>query len=398
MKYNFDIIIDRSQNLDRKWDQTYIAKNYHLTGDNIINSSIADLDFITPLPIMNAILERAKKGVYSYSYVSDELYQTISDWYLHQHQVIVPVDKIKLVHGTVNALHQLVQCLTDINDYVLVQTPVYGPFGHAIINNKRRLLTNQLQWVDKSYQIDFAMFEAIIQKYRPKLFILCNPHNPGGRVWTREELQKIIVICQQYRVLIISDEVHGDLALPNVKFHSLLSFTMPDNYLIVCNSPNKAFNLGGLKSSYVITHNEMLRTKIDEQYQRGSITSPNVFTIPAYLAAYNNSEVVMWKTTMLSYVAKNYNYVQEKLASISGLKIMQLEASYLVWINYAETNMTSQEVNELLWKHKLIVSKDDDFVEAPPSCFRINIGTSFAMVVKLVNILVTIFTKEERKI
>ncbi|MBW1242109.1 MAG: aminotransferase class I/II-fold pyridoxal phosphate-dependent enzyme [Spiroplasma poulsonii] len=393
MKYNFDIIIDRSQNLERKWDHTYIAKNYHLTGDNIINSSIADLDFTTPLPIIDAILERAKKGVYSYSYVSDDLYQAISNWYYHQHQVNVPVDKIKLVHGTVNALHQLIQCLTDVNDYVLVQTPVYGPFGQAIINNKRRLLANQLQWVDDTYQIDFAMFETTIKKYQPKLFILCNPHNPGGRVWTRNELQKIIAICQQYHVLIISDEVHGDLALPNVKFNSLLSFTILDNYLIVCNSPNKAFNLGGLKSSYLITHNEMLRAKIDEQYQRASITSPNVFTIPAYLAAYNNSEVIMWKTAMLTYVVKNYQYVKEKLTVIPGLKIMKLEASYLVWINYAETNLTSQEVNELLWKHKLIVSKDNDFVETPPSCFRINIGTSFAMVGKIVNILITIFTK-----
>ncbi len=222
---------------------------------------------------------------------------------------------------------------------------------------------------------------------------MCNPHNPGGRVWTRNELQKIIAICQQYHVLIISDEIHGDLALPNVKFNSLLSFTILDNYLIVCNSPNKAFNLGGLKSSYLITHNEMLRAKIDEQYQRASITSPNVFTIPAYLAAYNNSEVIMWKTAMLTYVVKNYQYVKEKLTVIPGLKIMKLEASYLVWINYAETNLTSQEVNELLWKHKLIVSKDNDFVETPPSCFRINIVTSFAMVGKIVNILITIFTK-----
>ncbi|AOX44237.1 cystathione beta-lyase [Spiroplasma sp. NBRC 100390] len=393
MKYDFDIIIDRSQNLERKWDQAYIAKNYHLTGDNIINSSIADLDFTTPSPIVDAILARAKKGVYSYSYVSDELYQAISNWYCHQHKVVVPVDKIKLVHGTVNALHQLIQCLTDVNDYVLIQTPVYGPFGQAIVNNNRRLLANQLQWVGDTYQIDFSMFEATIKKYQPKLFILCNPHNPGGRVWTRTELQKIITICEQYHVLIISDEVHGDLALPNVEFHSLLSFTISDNYLIVCNSPNKAFNLGGLKSSYLITHNKMLRTKIDEQYQRASITSPNVFTIPAYLAAYNNSEVIMWKTAMLSYIAKNYRYVAEKLTAISGLKVMKLEASYLVWINYAETNRTSQEVNKLLLKYKLIVSKDDDFVETPSTCFRINIGTSFAMVVKLINILITIFTK-----
>lgn len=263
MKYDFDIIIDRSQNSERKWDQLYIAKNYHLTGDNIINSSIADLDFLTPPPIANAILERAKKGVYSYTYVSDEFYQTISNWYYHQHQILVPVDNIKLVHGTVNALHQLIQCLTDVDDYVLIQTPVYGPFGHAIINNNRRLLTNQLQWIDDSYHIDFAAFEATIKKYHPKLFILCNPHNPGGHVWTRNELQKIIVICQQYRVLIISDEVHGDLALPNVKFHSLLSFIIRDNNLIVCNSPNKSFNLGGLKSSYIITYNAMLRAKID---------------------------------------------------------------------------------------------------------------------------------------
>ncbi|MFU0252173.1 hypothetical protein [Spiroplasma sp. Moj] len=131
MKYNFDIIIDRTKNSERKWDQTYIADNYHLTGDNIINSSIADLDFLTPQPITNAILNRAEKGVYSYTYVSNDFYEAVSTWYYYQHQLIIPKDKIKLVHGTVNALHQLIQCLTYVNDYVLIQTPVYGPFGRG---------------------------------------------------------------------------------------------------------------------------------------------------------------------------------------------------------------------------------------------------------------------------
>ncbi|WP_348735991.1 MalY/PatB family protein [Spiroplasma endosymbiont of Ammophila pubescens] len=396
MKYNFDIIIDRTKNSERKWDQTYIADNYHLTGDNIINSSIADLDFLTPHPITNAILNRAEKGVYSYTYVSNDFYEAVSTWYYYQHQLTIPKDKIKLVHGTVNALHQLIQCLTDVNDYVLIQTPVYGPFGRAVLNNNRQLLTNQLRWEDNRYQIDFVNFANIIKKYQPKIFILCNPHNPGGRVWTRAELQKIIAICQQYHVLIISDEVHGDLALPNVKFNSLLSFSIQNNEVIVCNSPNKAFNLGGLKSSYLITFNNKLRKKINEQYESASITSPNVFTIPAYLAAYTNPKVLTWKTTMLKYIIKNYIFVKTTLEQIRGLKIMQLEASYLVWINYEGTKMSSQEVNKLLLKYKLIVSKNDDFVEAPITCFRINIGTSFAMVTNIINILTMIFKKSER--
>ncbi len=142
MKYNFDIIIDRTKNSERKWDKTYIADNYHLTGDNIINSSIANLYFLTLQPITNAILNRVKKGVYSYTYVSNDFYEAVSAWYYYKHQLTIPKDKIKLVHRTVNALNQLIKCLTDVNDYVLIQTPVYGPFGRAVLNNNHQLLTN----------------------------------------------------------------------------------------------------------------------------------------------------------------------------------------------------------------------------------------------------------------
>ncbi|WP_253301393.1 hypothetical protein [Spiroplasma endosymbiont of Phyllotreta cruciferae] len=189
MKYDFDIIIDRSQNLERKWDQAFIAKNYHLNGDNIINSSIADLDFTTPSPIMDAILARAKKGVYSYSYVSDDLYRAISNLYCHQHKVVVPVDKIKLLHGTVNALHRLIQCLTDVNDYFLIQTPVYGPFGQVIVNNNRRLLANQLQWVGDTYQVDFSMFEATIKNINQN-YLSCVIHITLGACLNKDRITK----------------------------------------------------------------------------------------------------------------------------------------------------------------------------------------------------------------
>lgn len=392
MKYNFDEIIDRTLNHERKWDFDYINNSFHIKGKDTINCSIADLDFASPNPVINAIISRAQKGVYSYTYITDEFYKTIKEWYLTQHQVNLENSYIKLVHGTVNALHQLVQCFSQENDSILIQTPVYGPFARAIVNNKRNVVANKLIWSKNNvYEIDFDNFEKVIKDNKVKIFILCNPHNPGGIVWTYDQLLKIVNICQKYNVFIISDEVHSDLLLNNNKFISLLNFQDQYNNFVVANSPNKLFNLGGLKSSYLITNNKEIITKINHQYEKNSITSPNVFTIPALVAAYSQEESIMWKKQLLDYVYENFLYLKQELNHIPGLKIMELSTSFLVWINYRETKVSYEKFNELLIKHKLIVSKDNEFAGDSSNCFRINIGTSKKMVSKIINILKLIF-------
>lgn len=394
MKTNLKKMLKRSKNNERRWNREYIELNYKIDyNKNIIDSSIADLDFKTPHPIIKALKKRVSYGTFSYTYIRDDVLDAIKIWYKHYHQIEIARNDLKLVHGTVNAMHQIVNAFTEENENILIQTPIYEPFGRCIYNNNRQVVINELKYDNKTYKVDFVDFENKIISKKIKLFFWCNPHNPGGVVWKKDDIKKIIRICEKNKVLIISDEVHSDLILNNQKFYSLLNFQVKDNYFIVCNSPNKAFNLGGLKGSYLIIKNNSIREKINKIYEANSITSPNIFYPEAIKTAYTSPKVLEWLNELKAYIWKNYEFLTNEFKEDKHIEIMNLQASYLVWIKFDTSKYSVEEIKLKMKLHEIIVNWDIDFYGATPGWFRINIGSPMSLVMNLVKRLKLIFKK-----
>ncbi|ARU91496.1 aminotransferase, classes I and II, putative [Spiroplasma clarkii] len=394
MKTDFEKMLNRSQTNERRWNPQYIEATFKINyNKNTIDSSIADLDFKTPTPIVEALQNRINHGTFSYTYIREDVLQAISSWYKNYHQLQVATKNIKLVHGTVNAMHQIVNAFTKIGEGVLIQTPIYEPFGRCIYNNDRVVVENKLIYENQTYKMDFQDFEAKIIADKIKLFFWCNPHNPGGVVWSKSDAKKLIEICEKHQVLLVSDEVHSDLILENQKFYSLLDFKVKNNYFIICASPNKAFNLGGLKGSYLIIENEEIRKKIDKIYEANSITSPNVFYPEAIKAAYTSKIVLNWLTELKAYIWANYQLLVKEFQTLKNVEIMKLQASYLVWIKFDDKIYDVKTIKKQMQDNDIIVNWDTDFYGATPGWFRINIGSPESLVRDLITRLKQIFNK-----
>ncbi|AXK51781.1 MalY/PatB family protein [Spiroplasma alleghenense] len=397
MKYNFDSKINRQENKERKNDLNYLKDNYQLDDvSQVINSSIADLDFQTPDDIRKAIIHRANQSTYSYTFVQKEFNKAIQDWYQKLHNIKISQHWIKSGHGTVNALFQIVQAFTNKGENVLIQTPIYGPFFRAINLSERNVIENKLVFKNQTYEIDFKDFENKIIENNVKLFLFCNPHNPGGVVWSQEQVQEIIRICQKHKVLIVSDEVHGDLVLNDLTHQSLLKYKVTNNNFIICNSPNKAFNLGGLKGSYLIIADEEIKRRLDQQFEKNSTTSPNIFFQPALISAYNSVQVFKWLKELKEYVYENYLFLKKELSVLENVEVMKMQASYLVWIKYDSNLLSFETFNKLLKENNLIVGMGAEFGSGN-DWFRINIGLSRQKLQELTNRLVNILKIKKEK-
>ncbi|AUB31564.1 aminotransferase class I/II-fold pyridoxal phosphate-dependent enzyme [Spiroplasma floricola] len=372
---NFNKIINRKKNKERKWSSEYLENNYSIDfSKKIYNLSIADLDFETPKSIVKAIFKRAKRKTYSYTYQEESSILSIINWYNKVHNIFLKKELIKLVHGTVNAMFETVKCFTNINDAVLIQSPIYQPFERSIIKTKRKVIYNRLVYKNNNYFVNFEEFEKQIKENEIKLFLWCNPHNPGGRVWNNEEIEKIIEICNKYKILIFSDEVHGDLTLEK-EHNSILKYRNQINNFIVCNSPNKAFNLGGLKGSYMICSNNEIMKKILTQYENDSLTSSNVFFQPALIAAYSNEYSFKWLLKLKKYILSNYLFFKNELKNFDNVKIMEMDASYLLWINL-KTQTNWDEIKTIFLKKNMILNFYNEFADCEQGWLRINIAIS----------------------
>ncbi|ALD66124.1 MalY/PatB family protein [Spiroplasma cantharicola] len=384
MNKSFNKKIDRSKSNERKWSIEYLEENYKIDfSKKFYNLSIADLDFQTPKPIVKSIISRAKKKTYSYTYTEKKSLQAIQIWYKKMHEINLKTDLIKLVHGTVNAMFEVVKCFTKEKESVLIQSPIYQPFERSIIKTKRNVIYNNLIYRDDNYYIDFVDFENKIVKNKIKLFLWCNPHNPGGRVWEQEEILKIIEICNKNKVLIFSDEVHGDLVL-NQKHNSLLNYSNLIKDFIVCNSPNKTFNLGGLKGSYMICSNKNIFEQISNQYEIDSLTSPNIFFQPALISAYTNNYSYNWLKKLKEYIYSNYTFLKQQLSNFQNLEIMQMQASYLVWIKF-KSKLSLKDIKQQFIDNNLILSFSDDFADCKDNWIRLNIGINKKTLKQVVN-------------
>jgi cystathionine beta-lyase len=371
---NFDETIDRSGTNSVKYD---LRKSY-FGREDVIPMWVADMDFAVPPFVLEAVLERAKHPVYGYSFTPDSYYDALMGWQRRRHRWEIRKEWIAYSPGVVTGLNLIVRGLTSPGDEIIVQPPVYFPFFTCVEKNGRRLLHNQLIEKDGQYSIDF---EDLEQKMRAgaRMLILCNPHNPVGRCWTRAELEWIGAKSLEYGVLVVSDEIHCDLVFSP---HRHIPFaTLSDDIAartITCIAPSKTFNLAGLFTSSILISDAGLMGQFKLQEEKLHL-SPNIFGLTAAEAAYRNGDE--WLTSLMEYLRQNDQFTRDFLAEhMPEVTVSPLEATYLLWMDFRRWNLPAGEV-----KRKLIETAGLGFVDgrefgAGGDGFqRMNIGTPRSM-------------------
>lgn len=349
MKYDFDKIIPRRGTNSVKWD---VAKE-----DGVIPMWVADMDFQAAPCIRQALKERMDHGVFGYTLVPNSYYESIISWFDRRHQWHIERDWIIYTSGVVPAISAIIKALTEPGDKVLVQTPVYNCFFSSIRNNGCTTAENALVRKDNSYEIDFDDFERQAADENTKVFLLCNPHNPAGRVWTPDELSRMNDICLKHGVQVISDEIHCELVMPGYKFtpFAAVSKACQDN-CITTNSPTKSFNIAGLQIANIITNNDTIKRKIDRAININEVCDVNPFGVIALQAAYNEGE--SWIDQLNLYLWENYKVLKDFFQEhLPKLKVLKLESTYLVWVDISATGLKADELtNELLQHGKVMVN------------------------------------------
>ena len=334
MKYNFDEIIKRSKRNSRKWNSKYYKEVFN-NQDDLLAMWIADMDFRASDGIQNRLKKLIEHGIYGYGAADDEYYDAIIRWNKVRNNWEVPREAIMYTPGIVPAINYILQTYTKEQDNVMIFTPVYGPFKRSILNNKRGLvICPLLKDENNNYSIDFENMEKLMKEKSVKMVIFCSPHNPVGRVWTMEELEKVAEISLNNKALMVCDEIHSDLIFGDNKFISYGN--LPEKYRdngIICNAVSKTFNLAGMQVSNVIIFNNILREKYKNTMGLYNVVSPNAFAIEAVKGAYLESDE--WYAEMLEYIWQNMVFAKKYIdENIPKLKFNIPEGTYLGWIDF----------------------------------------------------------------
>lgn len=367
MKYNFDEIIPRRGTNSYKWDSSGDA--------DVLPMWVADMDFRTALPVVEALKKRVEHGIFGYVRVPDAYYEAVTGWFARRHAWSIAKEWIIYTTGVVPALSAVIKALTIPGDKVMVQTPVYNCFFSSIRNNGCEMVANPLLYRNGTYQIDFADLERKAADPQVKILLLCNPHNPAGRVWTKQELIRIGEICIRNDVWIVTDEIHCELVFPG---HTYIPFaSISEEYLmhsVTCTSPSKAFNLAGLQIANIISADMDIRLKIDKAININEVCDVNPFGVEALIAAYNDGEE--WLEELKRYLFANYNYLRAYFNEyLPKFPVMALEGTYLVWVDCSALKQSSEKiVKTLLEKEKLWVNGGSLYGDAGEGFIRINIA------------------------
>lgn len=369
MKYNFDEVIDRRDFYSVKYDER--MKKFGT--DDVIPLWIADMDFRTAQPIIDAMIKRAEHGIFGYVSKPLSYKEAASEFQLRRHGWKLDPDTMSFAVGIVPAMAELVREFVQPGEKVLIQTPVYPEFYNVVeVWEGREVVENRLLEKDGWYDIDFEDFEEKL-KSGVKLFILCNPHNPIGRIWTKEELVKMGELCLKYNVPMISDEIHGDLELYGNKYTAFgtLSEELKKN-TIICFAATKTFNLAGLQACSIVFHREDWKKRFDGFWSGLDIHRNNCFSLVAMEAAWRHGDE--WLDQMLEYVGENMRFVKEYLErEIPQIKMTLPQATYLMWLDCRELGMDSKELNEFFVKKaKVGLNNGKDFCRSLDGYMRMN--------------------------
>lgn len=342
MMYDFDKVIIRRHSGCYKWDDC--------EDEDVIPMWIADMDFQVAQPIIDALRKRVEHGVFGYTKVQDSFYQSIINWFSRRHQWTIERDWILYTTGVVPAISSALKALTLPGERVLMLTPIYNCFYSCILNNGCVAQECQLVRKDDTYIIDFDEFERQAANEKTTVFLLCNPHNPGGRVWTREELARLNEICMRHGVKVISDEIHCELVMPGYTYTPFAAVNEDClNNSVINTSPSKSFNIAGLQTSTVICKDPILRRHIDRAINISETCDLNPFGPLALEAAYNEGE--QWIDELNEYIWGNYQALKQFFAEeLPCIHVTKLEGSYLAWIDISAVELTSDEAAAKLVK------------------------------------------------
>lgn len=359
MKVNFDHITPRANTRSIKWDFVEESDQLRprfdsrdpLDPDALLPLWLSDMDFPTPQPVRKALIERVQHGIFGYTTLDKNYYEAIINWMAWRHGWDIEQEWIITTNGVMQSINLIVQTMTKAGDGIIIQPPVFGPIANAVSNNGRLIRANPLHYDDSRYQIDFAGLEALAAEPGSKMLILCHPHNPVGRVWQRDELQRIADICTAHDLIIISDEIHGELNYSWTQFHPIGAVDPGLNErLLVCTGPSKTFNLPGMRTSLTIVPDSTLREKLLTGLRNLNETyGVNTLGTIALQTAYESGEP--WLTQLLAYLEENYLFLKSYLErELPQLHLVPAEGLYLAWIDCRALGLDEDDLKQLFFE------------------------------------------------
>lgn len=381
MKYDFDKVIDRHNTGALK-----IERCKELFGtEDLIPLWVADMDFATPDFIIDAVKNRLEHPILGYSVACEDYFESVLNWINTLHGCKIEREWLGFLPGIVPGLAFAINAFSQPNDEIIVQPPVYPPFINVPNKNNRKVVFNPLKVVNGQFEMDLEDFERKITG-RTRIFLLCNPQNPGGRTWDQETLAKVAAICYKHGILVVSDEIHSDMALPGHKHISFGTVSeQAQQNSITYMAPSKTFNMAGLISSSYIIPNPEIRKKFKDYLENSELANGNIFAYIACKAAYDNG--AEWRKQMLEYVQGNLDYVVDFLKNnVPQIKPMIPQASFLIWLDCSGMNMTSNELQDFMVKKaKLGLNKGTTYGPGGENHLRLNIGCPRSVLVEAMN-------------
>ena len=370
MEYDFSRPTERRGTDSYKWDSA--------PETDIIPLWVADMDFETFPAITEALQRRVAHGIFGYTRVPEAYYEAVYKWFGKHHGWHINREDIIYTSGVVPAVSAVIKALTLPGDQVIVQGPVYNCFFSSIRNNGCEMVSNSLIYNKEElrYEIDFDDLERKLAHERARLMLICNPHNPGGRVWTRDELTRVAELCHKYGVRVVSDEIHCELTLYDNEYVPFGS--LPDELSrgsITCCSPSKAFNTAGLQIANIVCRDAEVRNRIDRAININEVCDVNPFGVIALQAAYSD-EGYEWLTQLRAYISSNYDLLRERFArELPKCKVMRMEGTYLAWIDCSELHISSDEIEEMLMhENKVWVNAGSMYGTEGAAFIRINMA------------------------
>lgn len=379
MKYNFDEIINRNNTDSLKYD----LAGRRGKPKGILPLWVADMDFSTPHCVIEALVDKSRHGIFGYSDTGNDYVTILQNWFSCNFDWEVEPEWLIKTPGVVYAICAAIRALTSKGDAVLIQQPVYYPFSESVLLNKRKLVINELIYRDGKYSIDFEDFEDKIARNSVKMFILCSPHNPVGRVWTKDELVRMGDICLKHNVVVVSDEIHADFIYPGYK-HLVFADLKPEfnQITITCTSPTKTFNLAGLQISNIFIADRKIRRSFKQEIAKSGYSELNVMGIVSCKAAYEGGSE--WLTELRSYLANNLNFTRNFLKQkLPQIKLIEPEGTYLIWLDCRGLELDDKQLDDLIvYKAGLWLDAGPMFGAGGEGFQRINIACPKAILEK----------------
>ena len=370
-QYDFDDIVNRRNTNCGRWDT--MDKKYGTR--DMIHLGVADMDFRAPVEIRDSLHKILDMGVLGYTDLSDKFFLSIQRWYKKQYNMDIPREWIVFCPRINIASSICVETYTEKGDGIILHTPAYGPLQNSILKNNRKMLSSPLKKNGEHYEMDFAQMESMVDEHT-KMMILCNPHNPTGRAWTKEELVQVADFCREHDLILFTDEIHGDLMKAGVRHQTALDVTEEMNdRLILASSPTKTFNIPGVIVSYMIIPNEKLRKEIEVTIDRIGMHNPTIFAVTAVEKAY--TECDDWYEAVKKYIDANEVFTRDFFAKhFPEFHVYPREGTYLLWIDYQKTGLTEQKLEEwFLKKANVSVYMGSVFGEDGRGCIRLNLAS-----------------------